>query len=287
MLAFFVPFFDPRRPLRLLHLDLLVLLSFSISHVFFNRGEIFTSVPLVYPVLVYLLVRMLMLARVRAAQRARGPPRLPFLLVPATGSCSASIFLVGFRVGLNVTNSNVIDVGYSGVIGADRITRRDGPVRRLPRRQPLGRHVRPGQLLRLRARSSWRSRGRARGTTCRPRTRRRSSSTCSRCSALFLAGRLLRRGPGREAHLGLVLAYAWAAFPYTLFVLNSNANDSLVALLVTVAFLALLASARARRAAGARRSGEVRAARARAAVGELPAAGGCATRSPSRSRSAP
>ena len=63
MLAFFIPFFDWRRPLRLLHLDLLVLLSFSISHVFFNRGEIFTSVPLVYPVLAYLLVRMLMLAK--------------------------------------------------------------------------------------------------------------------------------------------------------------------------------------------------------------------------------
>ena len=51
MVAFFVPFFDPRRPLRLLHLDLLVLLAFSLSHVFFNRGEIYTSVPLVYPVL--------------------------------------------------------------------------------------------------------------------------------------------------------------------------------------------------------------------------------------------
>ena len=33
----------------------------------------------------------------------------------------AVIFLVGFRVALNVTNSNVIDVGYAGVIGADRI----------------------------------------------------------------------------------------------------------------------------------------------------------------------
>src|SRR6185503_19118523 len=45
---------------------------------------------------------------------------------------------------------------------------------------------------------------------------------------------------GREGRtLGLILAYAWAAYPYTLFVLNSNANDSLVALLVTLAFLTL------------------------------------------------
>ena len=49
-----------RRPLRLLHLDLLVLLAFGISHVFFNRGEIGVSAPLVYPVLLYLLARVLL-----------------------------------------------------------------------------------------------------------------------------------------------------------------------------------------------------------------------------------
>ena len=31
------------------------------------------------------------------------------------------MFLVGFRIGLNLTDSNVIDVGYAGVIGADRL----------------------------------------------------------------------------------------------------------------------------------------------------------------------
>ena len=36
------------------------------------------------------------------------------------------VLLVGFRVGLNVTDSNVIDVGYAGVIGADRIVDGDG-----------------------------------------------------------------------------------------------------------------------------------------------------------------
>ena len=54
-LLFLAPFVDPRRPFRILHLDLLVLLGFGVSHVFFNRGEIDTSVPLVYPVLLYLL----------------------------------------------------------------------------------------------------------------------------------------------------------------------------------------------------------------------------------------
>ena len=34
---------------------------------------------------------------------------------------AATVFLAGFRIGLNVEASNVIDVGYSGVIGAERI----------------------------------------------------------------------------------------------------------------------------------------------------------------------
>ena len=43
--AFFVGLADLRRPLALRNLDLLVLLGFSVSLWFFNRGEIFTSVP--------------------------------------------------------------------------------------------------------------------------------------------------------------------------------------------------------------------------------------------------
>jgi hypothetical protein len=49
---------------------------------------------------------------------------------------------------------------------------------------------------------------------------------------LWLLGRRLR-GP----RLGWVLAYAWAAFPFTLYAANSNANDGLVAMLLTLALL--------------------------------------------------
>ncbi len=42
-------------------------------------------------------------------------------MVPAGWLVLALVVLVGFRVGLNVVDSNVIDVGYAGVIGADRI----------------------------------------------------------------------------------------------------------------------------------------------------------------------
>ncbi len=72
--VFFIGLANFRRPLSMRNLDLLVLLSFSASWWFFNEGEIFTSVPLAYPPLVYLLGRMIWLG-VRAAARAR-PRRL-------------------------------------------------------------------------------------------------------------------------------------------------------------------------------------------------------------------
>ena len=73
---------------------------------------------------------------------------------------------------------------------------------------------------------------------------------------LFLAGRRIR-GPG----LGIVLAYAWAACPFTLYVLNCNTNDALVAALGRAALL--VAAAPAARGAVDRAGGpdEVRAAR--------------------------
>ena len=57
-LLFLLGLGDLRRPFSLRNLDLLVLLSFSVSLWFFNRGDIFTSVPLAYPPLLYLLGRM-------------------------------------------------------------------------------------------------------------------------------------------------------------------------------------------------------------------------------------
>ena len=52
-----------------------------------------------------------------------------------------------------------------------------------------------------------------------------------------MLGRRLR--PGREGlALGVALGYAWVAYPYTAFVLESNSNDSLVALGCVGALLA-------------------------------------------------
>jgi hypothetical protein len=53
---------------------------------------------------------------------------------------------------------------------------------------------------------------------------------------LLLLGRRLR--PGRDGlAMGVALAYAWAAYPYTAFVLESNSNDTLVAVACIAALL--------------------------------------------------
>ena len=246
-LLFLAPFVDLRRPFRLLHLDLLVLLGFGVSHVFFNRGDIETSVPLVYPVLLYLLLRTLV-AGLRPRERAR--PLVPHL--PATALVVGLVFLLSFRIGLNVVDSNVIDVGYAGVIGADRIVDGDrlygegfsDDVERGDTYGPLSylAYVPFEQALPWSGR--WDDLPAAHGAAI--------AFDLLTAAGLLLLGMRLR--PGREGRLfGLALAYAWAAFPYTAFALETNSNDALVALACVAALLALtIRPARTRLGAAAR-----------------------------------
>ena len=125
--AFFVGLANLRRPLSLRNLDLLALLSFSISLRFFNEGEIFWSAPLAYPPLLYLLGRCVWIAR-----RNR-PPRAATPVWPIWLLAGAAVFLGGFRVGLNVeAQRSVIDVGFAGVVGAQRIANGEMPYGHMP-----------------------------------------------------------------------------------------------------------------------------------------------------------
>ena len=240
MVAFFVAFFDPRRPFRLLHLDLLVLLSFSLSHVFFNRGEIHTSVPLVYPVLAYLLVRMLVAGWGR---RARAPGA-PFTLVPIRFLALALVFLVGFRLGLNLTDSNVIDVGYSGVIGADRLTHGEDLYGTFPDENASGDTYGPRHLLLVRAvragvslvRHLGRPAGCPRGGD-RVRPRHDAGALLRRPPAARRAGRQPAR-PGARIRMGRLSVHARSCSTRTRTIRWSRCC-------VTLAFLAL-SSPRAR-----------------------------------------
>jgi hypothetical protein len=229
---FVVPFFNFRKPLSLLHLDLLVLLSFSISLAFFNHANIYASVPLVYPPLLYLLARMLALLRPRRRGERRRPPGELRLLVPAPWLAVAVVFLIGFRVGLNVSDSNVIDVGYAGVIGAQRITADRPLYGSFPTENEHGDTYGPVNYeayVPFQQIFGW-------GGTWDDLPAAHAATIffdLLTIALLFLLGRRMR-GPT----LGVALAYAWVSYPFTLFALESNANDTLVAALVLAALLA-------------------------------------------------
>src|SRR5271166_2804207 len=225
---FILPFFNFRRPFSLLHLDLLVLLSFSLSLAFFNHGHIYASVPLAYPPLLYLLARMLALAR-RGRRGEIGPLRL---LVPVRWLALGVIFLLGFRIALNVTDSNVIDVGYAGVIGAQRIVDDKPLYGSYPSDNEHGDTYGPVNYeayVPFEQAFGWS------GTWDDLPAAHAAAITFDLLATalLFLLGRRVR-GPS----LGVALAYAWAAYPFTLFSLESNSNDALVAVLLLAALLA-------------------------------------------------
>jgi hypothetical protein len=232
-LLFMLPFFDPRRPFRLLHLDLVVLLAFSVSQFFFNKGEIVTSVPLVYPVLGYLFVRML-IAGLRPRQRSG--PLVP--LVPIRWLAWAAVALAAFRIGLNLVDSQVIDIGFAGVVGADRISSGEGiydgaftPL--IDRGDSYGPvnyllYV-PFELV-----LPWGG-----GLEALPAAHALAISfDLAIVGLLFAAGRRLRAGTEGTA-LGTALAFAWLAYPYTLYALNVNGNDAIVGAALLGALLLL------------------------------------------------
>lgn len=248
---FLAPFFDPRRPFRLLHLDLLVLLAFSASHFFFNRGDIGVSAPLAAPVLAYLLAR---LAVAGFRGRERRQPLVP--LAPRSWLVVGLVFLVVFRIGLNVVDAEVIDVGYAGVIGADRIADGD-PLYGPGFSEDVGRGDTYGPVnylayLPFEQVLPWSG-----GWDDLPAGHAAAIAfDLLTLGGLLALGRRLRAGEeGRT--LGLALAWAWASFPYAAFALQSNANDALVSMFVVAALLGLTLSPRRPRASALARGAAV------------------------------
>ncbi|MFL5930722.1 MAG: hypothetical protein ACJ75P_05640 [Gaiellaceae bacterium] len=267
--AFLLGLADLRRPLALRNLDLLVLLSFSISLRFFNGGDIFTSAPLAYPPLLYLLARMVWIG-FRARPGVSGRPVWPVWVLAA-----ATVFLVGFRIGLNVTQRkpNVIDVGYSGVIGAHRIVNGQSPYGHFPLSDPklkaCGEADADGDV-RDRVQTNGRCEAaNERGDTYGPVAylayvpayllfgwggkwdslpTAHATAIAFDLAALVLLGLVGLRFGGYR--LGVTLAFAWASYPFTQYVLSSNTNDAIPPALLLLGFL-FLVSAWARGASAA------------------------------------
>jgi hypothetical protein len=242
---FLAPFVDPRRPLRLIHLDLLALLGFSASLFFFNKAEIGLSVGLVYPVLAYVFLRMLIAGFRPAESRDRLLPLAPRGLLVA-----GIVALVAFHTAYTATEGKVIDVGLAGVVGADRLAKGEdvygeGSSSGMPIRGDVYGPVNYIAYVPFEQALPWSghwdevSAARAAALGFELLT----------ALALFGLGRRVRAGP-EGTTLGIALAYAWLAYPFTMYALGSSFNDSLVALLV-VCCLLVLSSPPARGAASA------------------------------------
>jgi Glycosyltransferase family 87 len=233
-LLFIVPFLDPRRPLRLLHLDLLVLLGLGVSLLFFNRGEIETSVPLTYPVLGYVFLRMVWIGLRARERRGSLIPVLPLSWVAV-----AALVLAGARVALNVADSHVIDVGVAGVVGADHISHGQ---------QLYDGGFAPGVGIRgdvygpfnyiayvpFELAFSWHGHW---GDVPAAHAAAIAFDLLTALGLLAL-GRRLRPGEAGRT-LSVALAFAWLAYPFTLYTMNANANDSLIAALLVGAMVVI------------------------------------------------
>jgi hypothetical protein len=251
--AFLLGLLDFRRLLSWRNLDLLVLLAFSASLWFFNHGNVFASVPLAYPPLVYLLARCVWIGARGARGVSGSPPTWPAWVLLA-----GTVFLMGFRIGLNHEDSNVIDVGYAGVIGAERIASGQSPYDHFPVEDDLkacGPADAEGEI-----RDRIQTNGRCesanpQGDTYGPVAYQAYlpgywikgwSGKWDKLPAvhitsvvfdvLAVVGLFLVGWRFGGQWLAAALPFAWAAYPFTQYVSSSNTNDAIMPALLIFGF---------------------------------------------------
>lgn len=236
---FVAPFVDVRRPLRLRHLDLVVLATFGLPTVNLLEHGARVDIRSAYLVATAGLVYLVGRASYVGFAGPR-PPAGPLTRIPVSWLASATVAITAVRVGLPlVDDRNVVDVGSSSVLGAENLLAgvdvygADGY--RFPEWHPdtYG----PVTYL-LYAPFAWlfdSASHAARAAT--------TTFDLATLAILFLLGRRLG-GPARGTEAGVVLAFAWTAYPITLFATLYAYNDALVPMLMLAALLAATSPAR-------------------------------------------
>jgi hypothetical protein len=171
---------------------------------------------------------------------------------------AATIFLTGFRLGLNVRDSNVIDVGYSGVIGAQRIVHGASPYGHMPIEGNLkacGPKDADGEI-RERVQTNGRCESADdRGDTYGPVAYEAyipayamlgwsgrwdslpaSHGTAIAFDLLALLGLALLGRRFGGTRLAVMLPFSWAAYPFTQYVSSSNTNDAIMPVFLIFGF---------------------------------------------------
>jgi hypothetical protein len=243
------------------NLDLVALLGFGPSLFFFDHGHIFSSVTFAYPSLIYLLVRMTWIG-----VRGRGP-RAKRPVWPVWVMAVVVLFAIGFRIGFDLSDTApVIDVGYSGVVGAQRITHGQSPYGHMPvsTGRPCVAADITGNYSAFIQTNGRCEVGDPHGDTYGPisyeayipgyallgwkgagdRNLNAGRFTSILFDSLCIIGLALlgwRLGGARPA---ATLAYAWVTYPFTQYALNSNTNDMIQAAFLIFALVFLAAPVR-------------------------------------------
>ena len=215
-LAFALAFFRADKLLCWRNLDVVALLGFLVSHWFFRQGIVYEAVILWYPPLIYLLFRTLLMG-FGVGERVERTSNLPdWLLMLLAGLAGGLVFA------LNV-DSRVIDVGYAGVVGADRILDGTIPYGNMPADVGTGDTYGPLNyllyvpfVLMFGFSGEWDFLPAAHALTL--------FAFVAGAMALLVAGYRLAGPKGAAA-----LVFAWTTFPYTLYATNNNTNDVIVA----------------------------------------------------------
>ena len=231
-LLFALAFLRNDRLFSLRTLDVLALLGFLVSHAYFRQGIVHPAVILWYPPLVYLFLRTLLMG-FGVGERVERTSNFPAPLLFALGVAAS-----GFLLWLNL-DSRVLDVGYAGVAGADRIMHGISPYGHMPSDVGSGDTYGPLNYLLyvpfvylFGYSGHWDYLPAAHALTV--------FAYVVGALAMIFAGYRFSGIKGAGA-----LFLAWASFPYTLYVTNNNTNDVLVAAALAVG-LALATSPLAR-----------------------------------------
>ncbi|WP_320668527.1 glycosyltransferase 87 family protein [Patulibacter defluvii] len=222
LVLFLVPFvgFRPRRgpPLALL-----ALAAFTVPLAAFNNARLDLAVPTSFALLLALAAWALW-----RGLRQPGPPRDLVIGLPLVGLLLLGVALLVFRIVLNLTDGNVIDVGYAGVVGADHIGHGQPVYGAFPKGIEAGDTYGPlNYLLYVPFEQLWPWSGRwddlpaAHGAAI--------AFDLLATAALFAVGRRQERDRDAGRARGALYAYLWLACPWSLYCLNSNANDAAVA----------------------------------------------------------
>ncbi len=262
-----LPVMRPRRLLSMRTLDLLVLLSFGVLPDLVQPGRDLHVGPAAVPAdgLPVPAPRVdrgvsgtrrapAEGGRPRSPRRRRAGGRRSAARRPTWLLVSLLAVALALRFGLNAFDSNVIDVGYAGVIGADRITHGETPYGTFPSDCATCDTYGPLNYIAYVPFELDPAVARVVGLPPRRARRRHPLRPALHRRACAMLGWQLS-----GLRLGIGLALAWAAFPFTAYALESNSNDSLVAAMLIWGLVAGATSARARPAAGARAGHQVRA----------------------------